>query len=165
MTANDLQVILLLGIRPNEKISKLFPLRDRKRVASCRQSLWDCRDCRNTDTWDRRDMESDHDTWRLYIWLVPIKLKQLLFLVIRRMSLPVVNKCKCFVVHPRVCHFSVLFTYLLCLKKRNWIIARFFLEYKRTNSYLFIIFGYHLLDPLFKMIILMPSLSHERDSL
>ena len=36
------------------------------------------------------------------------------FLVNRRLSLPVVNKHNCFVVHPQVHFFSVLFTYFLC---------------------------------------------------
>ena len=48
-----------------------------------------------------------HDTWWTGIWLMPTKLK-VLFLVIKCMSLLVLNKPDCFVVHPWVCFYFCL---------------------------------------------------------
>ena len=68
----------LLGIRPNKKISKLFPLRDRKGVASREQSFEGCVGITWMDTRGRlKTKKICHDTWA-YIWWVHTKLKQLL---------------------------------------------------------------------------------------
>ena len=107
----------LSGIRPNEKISKLFPpTRIEKELPYLDSALWDLQGLEERrhigDV--KRDLKSTM-TPRCTHLTGAHKVTTILFPVNQSVSLSVVNKSDCFFVHSQICLFSVLFTYFLCL--------------------------------------------------
>ena len=72
-------------------------------------ALWDCRGQKNVDTCDL------NSPWQIVgVHLIGAhKVKAVISLIDRRMSLSVVDKPNCFVVHPRVRLFSVSFSFFV----------------------------------------------------
>ena len=102
----------LLGIKPNEKYQSYSPWGiERELPLWC---LW--------GWWDTRVRKTELDPpWHMDVQLAgALKVKTILFLIIRRMSLPVVNKPNCFVAHPLYVSFHLCLHIFFVRKNILW---------------------------------------------